>query len=371
MNRRGAIKSIGSAVAATAFLAPGSRASAAKVIPQAHRASTIIDGNLVAPIDGTTPLDAATSAQVRSSGLTAFKMTLGGSGNQNKAQTEAELADLATGIAINPDLFMTITTAEDFDRAKRSGRTGVIFSFEAGEMLEGRIENIDHFRSADVLVMGLSYNSVTPFASGVLAPRSTGLTELGRQAVRRMNALGVTIDVSHSDETSSMDALAVSTKPLLITHAGCAAVHPNPRNKSDALLRALADKGGTVGIYELSYLAAPPAQPTLNDYLAHLVHALNVCGEDHVGIGTDGLLTPFDTSPESMRVWNAEIARRKATGVGAPGEGPPPFVIGLNRPDRYAVIGDALRRRGYPSRTVDKILGTNFERVFRETWKTG
>jgi membrane dipeptidase len=70
-----------------------------------------------------------------------------------------------------------------------------------------------------------------------------------------------------------------------------------------------------------------------------------------------------------MKGWNAEIARRKATGVGAPGEGPPPFVIGLNRPDRYAVIADALRQRGYPDRITDKVLGRNFERVFRETWR--
>lgn len=370
MNRRRAIKLVSGVLGAT-LLAPRFQASAArKPSPRSDRTVTIIDGNLVAPIDGTTPLDAATAAQVRSSGLTAFKMTLGGSGNRNKAATDAQLADLVRGIAINPDVLMTITSPGDFDRAKRSGRTGVILSFEAGEMLEGRIENIDYFRSAGVLVMGLSYNRVTPFASGVLAAKSTGLTDLGRQAVHRMNALGVTIDVSHSDERSSMDALVASAKPLLITHAGCAAVHPNPRNKSDALLRALAEKGGVVGIYELSYLVPPPAQPTLGDYLAHLVHALKICGEDHVGIGTDGFLTPFDTSPESMKEWNAEIARRKATGVGLPGEGPPPFVIGLNRPDRYAVIGDALRRRSYPSRTVDKVLGTNFERVFRETWKT-
>jgi membrane dipeptidase len=72
-----------------------------------------------------------------------------------------------------------------------------------------------------------------------------------------------------------------------------------------------------------------------------------------------------------MKAWSDEIARRKATGVGAPGEGPPPFVIGLNRPDRYAVIADGLRRRGFPGRIVDKVLGSNFERVFSETWKTG
>ncbi|WP_454886186.1 dipeptidase [Sphingomonas oryzagri] len=367
MDRRDALKAMG---CASTFLFPSVRAIAGNPRgASAVRGGAIIDGNLMAPIDGTIPLDASTAAQVRSAGLTAFKMTMGGSGNQSKAQTDAEIADLTKGIAINPDLLMMIRGPEDLDLARRSGRTGIILSFEASEMLEGRIENIDHFRSANVLVMGLSYNLVTPFASGVLAPKPTGLTDLGRKAIRRMNQLGITVDISHSDELSSLDALAASSKPLVITHAGCAAVLANPRNKSDTLLRELSKRGGVVGIYELSFLTAPPIQPTLEDYVAHLEHALNVCGEDHVGIGTDGTLTPFDTSPESMKGWNAEIARRKATGVGAPGEGPPPFVIGLNRPDRYAVIADALRQRGYPDRITDKVLGRNFERVFRETWR--
>lgn len=372
MNRRDAIRAVGGA--AISAMAPiGGLALAAKPAgenPAAalYRRAIVIDGNMAAPVNSAAHLDAPTSAQVRASGLTAIKMTLGGSGSQNKAATDAELADLNKGIAVNRDLFMKIGSAKDFAVAKKTGLTGIIFSFEAGEMLEGRLENIDHFRTAGVLVMGLSYNLVTPFASGVLVPHSTGLTPLGREAVHRMNRLGVTLDVSHSDETSSLDALAASAKPVLITHAGCAAVHPHPRNKSDALLRALAQKGGVMGVYELSYLTAPPAQPTLDDYLRHLTHALNVCGEDHVGIGTDGLLTPFDTSPQSMRDWNKEIARRKATGVAAPGEGPPPFVIGLNRPDRCAVIAERLIRRGYSSRAVEKVLGANFQRVFAETW---
>ena len=127
-------------------------------------------------------------------------------------------------------------------------------------------------------------------------------------------------------------------------------------------------KGGVIGIYELSFLARAPQQPTLNDYLRHLTHALKICGEDHVGVGSDALLMPFDTSPESMVEWNKDIAARKASGVGAPGEGPPPFVIGLNRPNRYRVIADALGRRSYKGRVIDKILGLNFQRVFAETW---
>ncbi|WP_442681005.1 dipeptidase [Sphingomonas sp. ASY06-1R] len=361
MNRRTMIRAGAGAVAAIALPSYARRGRSS--------ASPIIDGNLMAPIDPDAPLDAATAAQVRSSGLTAFKMTLGGSGNQTKDETDAQIADLTKGIARNPTLFKQVVDAKDLSPAS-PGAIGVIYSFEAAGMLEGQIANIDHFRTAGVLVMGLSYNTQSPFASGVLAPQATGLSPLGREAVDRMNNLGITVDISHSDELSSLAALAASRRPVLITHAGCAAVHPHPRNKSDRLMRALAGKGGVIGIYELAFLVAAPAQPVLDDYLAHLVHALNVCGEDHVGIGTDGLLTPFDTSPESMKEWDADIARRKASGVGAPGEGPPPFVIGLNRPDRYAVIADALRRKGYPARITDKILGENFRRVFLQTWTT-
>jgi membrane dipeptidase len=219
--------------------------------------------------------------------------------------------------------------------------------------------------------MGLSYNKQTPFASGVMVPQaqSTGLTPLGREAVQRMNARGVTVDVSHSDELSSLGALEASNKPIAITHAGCAAVHTHQRNKSDKLLRALADKGGVIGIFDLSYLTSPPIrQPKLEDYMAHLTHALKVCGEDHVGIGSDTDWAHFDMSPESMKQWDEVTAQRAAAGVAAPGEGPPPYVIGLNRSDRIAVIAAALRKHGYGNSVVEKVIGANFQRLFTETW---
>ena len=368
IDRRHMLTLIGG-TASSAMLATSARSRLLRAGTAPLGVAPIMDGNLVAPIDASGHVDPQTAAQVRSSVLTAFKQTLGGSGNQNKAKTDEEIAGFLKAVALNTDLFSIVRAPTDLQPGANGSRIGIIPSFEAAEMLEGRLENIDHFRRAGVLVMGLSYNRTTPFASGTLSPQSTGLTTLGHDAVRQMNALGVTVDVSHSDEASSLGAIHASAKPVLITHAGCAAVQPHPRNKSDALLRALAQAGGVVGIYELSFLAAPPRQPTLDDYMAHLAHALSVCGEDHVGIGSDSGLVPFDTSSESMKAWNAEIARRKATGVSAPGEGPPPFVIGLNRPDRYAVIADALRSRGYSTGIVDKVLGLNFVRVFRETWR--
>lgn len=328
----------------------------------------VINGNLMLPIDPENPLDAETRAVVKASGLTAAKLTLGGPGTETRAEAAQSIADVDKAVALNPDLFMKIAGVADFARAKASGRLGIIYSFEASEMLEGDLGAIDQFRAAGVLVMGLSYNRTTPFASGTMSSPSTGLTALGAQAVARMNAKGVAIDVSHSDEASSLGAIAASKAPVLITHAGASAVHAHPRNKSDRLMRAMAERGGVIGIYELSYLTFP-SQPTMEVYFAHLGHALKVCGEDHVGIGSDAGLGPFDTSAENMAIWNESLARRKAAGVAAPGEGPPPFVIGLNRADRCAVIADELRRKGYRARTVDKIMGGNFQRAFSEAWK--
>jgi membrane dipeptidase len=367
-NRREVLAIISGTVGA-GFALPFNAAAAARRLGSTDRNRLVIDANLVAPIDPAEALDNKWVSMVRSSGLTTIRTTLGGSGNQNRTQTDTEISDLEKAIALNPGLYLKIASAQDLERAAQERRLGIIFAFEAAEMLEGRIENIDHFRDAGVLVMGLSYNVATPFASGVLAHSSTGLTDLGREAVGRMNRRGVTIDMSHSDERSTFDALAASRRPLVISHAGCSAIQPHPRNKSDALLKAMADHGGVIGIYELSFLVAAPRQPNIRDYIAHLEHALNICGEDHVGIGTDGPLPPFDTSPENMKGWYAEIARRKAAGVSAPGEGPPPFVIGLNRPDRSLVIGEHLQKRGYPSRIVDKVLGANFGRAFRESWE--
>ena len=295
-------------------------------------------------------------------------MTFGGSTGGYEA-TDTDITAFDRAIARSDGLYMKINSAADLHTAKRTGRVGIIFSFESAEMLEGKLDNIDHFAGRGVKVMQLGYNLVSPFASGVMAPQSTGLTPLGREAVARMNQLGVTLDLSHADARSTLEATAASRKPVLITHAGCAAVYQHPRNKTDEVLRAVAASGGVVGIYELPYIDAGPAQQSLDSYMAHMLHALKVCGEDHVGIGSDAVLTPFDTSPESMATWNKDIAARKAAGIAAPGEGRPPFVEGLNRSDRAEVIARELHRRGQPLRVVEKVLGSNFQRAFAETWR--
>jgi membrane dipeptidase len=331
-----------------------------------YRRATVIDGNLVPPIpDG--PLSPEVLAALRSSGITALKLSIGGTGASHD-EARQQIDNLAAAIA-RLGVYMQIRRVADIEVARRAGKVGIIFSFEAVTPLDGKLEHIDEFAALGVRVMQLSYNTPSPFAAGVMSPQpSSGLTALGAEAVARMNARGVTLDLSHADERSTQMAIAASRQPVLITHAGCNAVHLHPRNKSDAVLRALAGNGGTIGIYDLSYLSGGPAQQSVEDYLAHMTYALKVCGEDHVGIGSDSSLMPFDTSPESRAEWAAEVAHRQAAGIAAPDEGRLPYVEGLNVPNRPELIASALLKRGYPARVAEKVLGSNFQRVFAQTW---
>jgi len=241
-------------------------------------------------------------------------------------------------------------------------------SFESADMLGDKLDNFETFRNLGVRVMQFSYNKKSPFGAGVMAPDGGGLTPLGRQAADKMNQLGIAIDVSHANAATTADALAISKKPVIITHAGCSAVHAHPRNKTDEQLKALADKGGVMGIYDLPYLSASPKQPTVDDYMAHMERALKVMGEDHVGVGSDAGLQPFDTSPKGMAEFNKEEEQRQKSGLAAPEEDRPTYAIGLNIPRRIEVIADQLLKRGYSVRVTEKVIGGNFVRVFGEIW---
>jgi membrane dipeptidase len=183
-----------------------------------------------------------------------------------------------------------------------------------------------------------------------------------------MNRLGIAIDLSHANARTTDDVLTLSNKPPVMTHAGCAAVHAHPRNKSDEQLRALAARGGVVGIFDLPYLTASPRQPTVEDYMEHMEHALKVVGEDHVGVGSDTDIAPLDTSAKGLAEINQQIEERRKAGLSAPEEDRAPYVEGLNTPRRIELIVDQLLSRGYPAAVAEKIAGANFARVFADIW---
>ncbi len=332
------------------------------------RRSIVLDCNIGPQFSQTTfPLPQADLDIARASGLTALKTSIGGF-NASFEDTVAEIGFYQRVFEAHPATYMQIRAVADLATAKRAGKLGVIFGFENAACLEDKVDRIETFRFLGVRVMQLSYNLTSPFGAGVLAPADATLTELGRQAVAKMNDVGVALDLSHANAATTAAAMAASRRPVIMTHAGCAAIHSHPRNKSDDQLRALAAKGGVLGIYDLPYLTASPRQPTLDDYMAHLTHALEVMGEDHVGIGSDTSFAAMDHSPQSQAAFEESERQRHAAGVAAPEEDRMTYVEGLNQADRSLIIADALLKRGYPGRVAEKVLGANFVRVLGEIW---
>lgn len=340
--------------------------SAAK---QLYTRSVVLDCNCAPPLNkGKVPLPQSDLDLARHSGVNVLKLTLDGN-NSNFLSTVDLLAFVQRMCEVHPDYFMQVRVPSDLERAKHENKLGIIFSFESTDMLEGDLDRIEIFRDLGVRVMQFSYNKKSPFGAGVMAPEAGGLTELGRKAADTMNKVGIAIDLSHANPATTADAIAVSKRPVIMTHAGCSAIHPHPRNKSDEQLRALAKKGGVLGIYDLPYLAPSPRQPTVDDYMAHMQHALKVIGEDHVGVGSDASLEPFDTSPQGLVEFNKSEEQRQKSGLAAPEEDRPTYVVGLNSPRRIEVIADQLLNRGYSERVAEKVIGGNFVRVLGEVWR--
>jgi membrane dipeptidase len=346
----------------------GGEDSISAAAAELYQRSLVLDCNS-GPAGTTGDLPIAQSAldMNRNSGVSVIKLSMGGI-NSDLLATVEEIAYFQRLIEVHPAYFLQVRVPADMERAKREGKLGIIFSFESADMLEGNVERIELFRDLGVRVMQLSYNRKSPFAAGVMEPAGGGLTQMGKDAVKRMNSVGVAIDLSHANPQTTADAIAVSTKPVVMTHAGCTAIHAHPRNKTDEQLRALAAKGGVVGIYDLPYLTASPRQPTVDDYMAHMEHALQVVGEEHVGVGSDVGLSPFDTGPKGLAEFNKFEEQRQKSGLAAPEEDRPTYVVGLNLPRRIEVIVDQLLKRGYSAQAAEKVIGGNFARVFGQIW---
>ena len=142
-----------------------------------------------------------------------------------------------------------------------------------------------------------------------------------------------------------------------------------PRNVGDASLKALADKGGVAGIYSMCFLRYLQ-QPHREDLIRHIEHAVDVCGEDHVGLGTDGSISAMPITDAFRKSLREDIERRIKAGISAPGESPD--VLNLipeyNSPRRFALLADDLSARGWSGSRIDKLLGGNFARLFADVW---
>jgi membrane dipeptidase len=305
-------------------------------------------------------------AAVRQSGITAVNFTSPPS--LDFEETVNALATLQKLVEDHAETLLLVRRHSDLARCKREGKLGIMVGFQQPAVLEQAPERIDTFRKLGVRIMQLTYNKRGKFGDGCLEPANAGLTEAGIDAIRLMNRFGVAVDLSHSGYRTMSEAIQRSAKPVLISHSGCAAVYSHPRNTPDEILKSLAEHGGYFGVYLMPYLVSSPTVPTREHVLNHLLHALNVCGTDHVGIGSDGGIQKVVLTDALKAMFDQGMAQRKQTGIAAPGEDRYPYVPDLNGPDHMLMIAEELKKRGQPSSTIEKVLGANFQRVIGETW---
>lgn len=269
----------------------------------------------------------------------------------------------------NRALFARIESIPDIHAARAAGKLGVIYDFQDTAPFEGDAARVATFAALGVKVMQLTYNKRNLCGDGCLERDNAGLSDFGREVIAKINEAKVVLDLSHAGQKTIAEGIAASTAPLAITHSGCRSLVELPRNTFDAEMRALANKGGVFGVYLMPFLATK-GQPQREDLIRHLEHAVNVCGEDHVGIGTDNPLLGFEINDQSRKEQREFYEGRAKRGIAAPGEAADVFnmVEGYNDVSRYEHLTSDLSRRGWSSTRIEKVLGGNFVRLFGEVW---
>jgi membrane dipeptidase len=317
------------------------------------------------------PLSARAVADARTSGLTAVNLTVSavGNGPGKFEQTIANIARADRELAAHPDAFVKVLGTSDLRRAKDSHRLGLIYGFQDTSMLEGDLGRLEIFAGLGVRVVQPTYNRRNLMGDGCLEPADGGLSLLGRELIAELDRRHLLLDLSHAGPRTIAEGIAAAKGPLAITHTGCRALADLPRNTTDASLRALADKGGVAGIYWMSFLRSA-GQPHADDLIRHIEHAVDVCGEEHVGLGTDGPISAPPLDEAVRKAHREDVARRVKAGISAPGESPDVLNVipEFHSPRRFLLLADELARRGWPACRIEKLIGGNFARLFAEVW---
>ena len=355
--------------------AGAARAAPTTFSDASFRGAIVIDGmGSIDDPDGaedTTVLTPRGVAALRQSGLTAVSLTVNVVGNQNDVweKTIANIAQVDQLAADNPDILVKAQTSGDVRRAKRDGKIALLCNVQDTSLVGADLNRLTLLKGLGVRIVQLTYNLRNLSGDGSLEPANAGLSKLGRATIARIEKERMLVDFSHGGQRTIAEGLAATTRPPIISHTGCRSLHDNPRNVWDAEMKLCADKGGVVGIYWMPFLV-PNSKPTSADLIRHMQHVFNLCGEDHVSIGTDGVVNKTVLDDKARAAQKTFYNDRTAQGIAAPGEGPEIFNIVADWDDnlRFRHLADGLSKAGWTTGQIEKALGGNLMRVYAETF---
>jgi membrane dipeptidase len=270
--------------------------------------------------------------------------------------------------------WLQIETAADLDRARAQGKIGLIMGWQNTRPVADELDRLYFFRRLGLRIMQLTYNFRNALGDGCLEPEEAGLTLLGRDAVRIMNEIGIAIDLSHVGQRTMLGAIEASAQPVLITHANARALANLERNKTDDIIKAVAQKGGVIGasIYgPMCWDQNPARKPTIEDYIRHLEYIVNVAGIEHVSFGTD-LAAGSDYRRMAFerghwRRWEGINRFNRVFGEDIPAR----YLADCNKHSDLPKVTEALVRRGWKEDHIRAYLGGNLRRVLDRIWSAG
>lgn len=303
-------------------------------------------------------------AYYRDSGIDVFHPTGGGtSGRDAHENIRTYLAEWNGFLAHHPDRFLRVTEPRHLDAVNGSGRIGVILGLQNSEHFR-EVDDVDVFHGLGQRISQLTYNAQNRLGAGSMEDGDGGVSDFGEDVIRRMNEVGMAVDVSHCGDRTTMEAFEISEAPVLITHSNARALNPGYlRNKTDDAIRRMAEQGGVMGITMVRSFVSDREPTTLDDLLDHFDHVAHLVGVEHVGIGADtDIRGGYDDSPPD--VWEQIGGRYRA-------EYEFRHKIDMDEmptQKRVYLLTEGLIGRGYSDEEIRMMLGENFRRVLKEIW---
>lgn len=299
---------------------------------------------------------------IRESGIDVFHPAVGMGGPGVQLDAMSHMAFYNGLVADYPDLLMRIDSVSDIDQLRQSDKTGIILGVQNSDHFQA-VEDVKRYYFAGQRISQLTYNTQNMIASGSTDRADGGISDFGESIVKAMNEIGMAVDVSHCGDQTSLDAFELSTRPVLVTHSNCRALSiGHPRCKTDEAIKAMAAKGGVMGVTAVRNFVKVDEPTTIEHYVDHVDHIVKLAGIEYVGIGTDSDLKGYDALPKDIydqlkSGYKSSYSFRDKIDI-----------EGLDHPKKMYDLTEALIRRGYSDDNIRAILGENFRRVLGEIW---
>ena len=280
---------------------------------------------------------------------------------ENFAGTMQNIADWKDRFDAEADLITQAYTTADIRAAKAAGKTAIALGFQNVSAFEDQIGYVRLFKELGVGIVQMAYNTQNLIGSGCYESHDSGLSDFGREAVAEMNRVGIMCDLSHVGAKTSQDVIDVSDKPVCYSHIAPAGLKDHPRNKTDAQIRTIVEKGGFVGVTMFPPFLKRGTASTVDDYVEAMDYIINIAGEDAVGYGTD--FTQGYDRPFFDWITMDKGYARKLTEFGEILS-----LEGIGRIGETSNLTAAMERAGWREPRIRKVMGENWLRVLKDVW---